>query len=156
MSSYDSFLLLGVSDLKAYLAARGWTQSGTKQELVARCFVAWEMKTPLKSDASEEKTHLLETYTKLWESAGLPYDPLGDDLGWKDDLRMWPQTDLGKIFHFVIEKNLLGLEFIGQYKTHKAYSYWRSGFVDTIHSHKVEGKYQLSFQLFISTKCYYL
>jgi hypothetical protein len=40
--------------------------------------------------------------------------------------------DLGKICSLIMSKEEQELEFIGQYKTHKAFSYFMSGFVDVV------------------------
>jgi hypothetical protein len=46
--------------------------------------------------------------------------------------KFWPQMDLGKICSLIMSKEEQELEFIGQYKTHKAFSYFMSGFVDVV------------------------
>ena len=52
--------------------------------------------------------------------------------GWKDDITSWPAVDLGKIFHYILEKKTFEAEYIGQYEVKKAYSYFKSGFVAQI------------------------
>ena len=44
--------------------------------------------------------------------------------------KLWPQMDLGKICSLIMSKEEQELEWIAQYKTHKAFSYFMSGFVD--------------------------
>ena len=44
----------------------------------------------------------------------------------------WPSVDLGKLFNYIIGKKEFDLEYIGKYKDKKAYSYWKSNFVDTV------------------------
>lgn len=53
---------------------------------------------------------------------------------WSSDVKKWPQIDLWNFFAYLLSKKQHGLEFVGQYKTHKAYSYYMSNFVDIIFS----------------------
>ena len=46
--------------------------------------------------------------------------------------KFWPQMDLGKICSLIMSKEKQELECIGQYKIHKAFSYFMSGFVDVV------------------------
>jgi hypothetical protein len=139
MASYEEFLAMGVVEPREFLGQRGQPTTGTKQELVARSFVCWEKNVPVCLSTSEEQQQLAATYEDRWMVAGLPYDPLSTSLVWKDSVSQWPKTDLGKIFHFVVSKNLMGLEFVGKYKSQKAYSYWASGFVDKLEVHLIKG-----------------
>ena len=51
---------------------------------------------------------------------------------WVDSITSWPQINLGKIFHYIIENKAFDTDYIGQYKVKKAYSYFKSGFVSQI------------------------
>jgi hypothetical protein len=46
-NAYEEFASNTIGHLKDFLA-RGLSCTGSKQQLVSRCFVAWESKTPLK------------------------------------------------------------------------------------------------------------
>jgi hypothetical protein len=39
---------------------------------------------------------------------------------------------LGSVFQFILEQKAFEAEYVGQYKTKKAYSYFMSGFVHTL------------------------
>ena len=60
---------------------------------------------------------------------------------WSTDITSWPEVDLGKIFAFILSTKEHGMEFVGQYKIHKAYSYYMSGFVDTIYHSKANSSH---------------
>ena len=74
---------------------------------------------------------------KRLEEAGTTDPRNFPDDAWSKDVTTWPEVDLGKIFAFVLSTKEHGMEFVGEYKTHKAYSYCMSGFVDTIYCSKV-------------------
>jgi hypothetical protein len=48
-------------------------------------------------------------------------------------------VDLGQIFSFVLSRKEQDMDFVGHYKTQKAYSYYQSGFVDTIYFTSLNG-----------------
>jgi hypothetical protein len=52
---------------------------------------------------------------------------------WSSDVKNWPKVDLSQIFSFVLSRKEHEIDFAGHYKTQKAYSYYQSGFVDTIY-----------------------
>ena len=45
----------------------------------------------------------------------------------------WPQLDDGKLFSYILKVKAVDVDYIGKYKEEKAYSYWMSGFVDTVY-----------------------
>ncbi len=45
----------------------------------------------------------------------------------KDYITSWPAVDLGKIFHYILEKEAFEADYVGQYKVKKACSYFKSG-----------------------------
>ena len=51
---------------------------------------------------------------------------------WIDDVKAWPEVDDGKLFSYILRTKAVDVEYIGKYKDQKAYSYWMSGFVDTV------------------------
>lgn len=51
---------------------------------------------------------------------------------WIDDVKQWPEIDDGKLFSYILRTKAVDVEYIGKYKDQKAYSYWMSGFVDTV------------------------
>ncbi|CAH3185090.1 unnamed protein product, partial [Porites lobata] len=51
---------------------------------------------------------------------------------WIDDVKEWPEVDDGKLFSYILRTKAVDVDYIGKYKDQKAYSYWMSGFVDTV------------------------
>jgi hypothetical protein len=49
---------------------------------------------------------------------------------WSSDVKNWPKVDLSQIFSFVLSRKEQDMDFVGHYKTQKAYSYYQSGFVE--------------------------
>jgi hypothetical protein len=58
---------------------------------------------------------------------------------WSSDVKNWPTVDLGQIFSFVLSRKEQDMDFVVHYKTQKAYSYYQSGFVDTIYFTSLNG-----------------
>ena len=74
---------------------------------------------------------------KLIEKYGIK-DPLKLEANkWKGEVSLWPTVDLGKIFSFIINKKAFDTEYVGHYKTKKAYSFFISGFVNEVFVCKV-------------------
>ena len=62
-------------------------------------------------------------------------DPKGyPENSWKKDVSQWPPLDLGKLFEYILDNREFGNDYIGKYKTKKAFSYYKSGFVSAIES----------------------
>ena len=127
----------GTGQLKNFLIVRGMAVSGSRQEVLARAFVAWEQKAKIRMSESELQDKLQKDYVSRLRENKLP-DPRNiSKEQWEEDVTKWPRIDLGKIFSFIMESKNQEMEFIGKYKTHKAYSYYQSGFVDTIFSYNL-------------------
>jgi hypothetical protein len=139
MLSYENFTQMTAGELKCCLAERALSTSGTKQELVARSFTAMENRVAIvKSDDLDRQ--IREAYEARWKKLELEADPLSGTFIWNcSDISLWPTIDLGKKIHFIISKKQHNVDIIGHYKTHKAYSYWSSGFVDEIRVCKLQG-----------------
>jgi hypothetical protein len=66
---------------------------------------------------------------------------INDPRSFKDEVwSYWPKVDLGQIFCFVLSRREQDMEFVGHYKSQRAYSYYQSGFVDTIYFTSLNGK----------------
>ena len=52
---------------------------------------------------------------------------------WKDIVHEWPNIDDGMLLSYILRAKAVDVEYIGNYKDQKAYSYWLSGFVDTVY-----------------------
>ena len=130
---YDDFLHWTVTSLKSFLALRGLKQTGVKAELIARAFGACELNVPKKFTQEQIYEKIREEYVKRLESNAIKTDPkeLPDD-AWADDVQQWPKIDDGKLFSYILRVKAVDVDYIGKYKDQKAYSYWMSGFVDTV------------------------
>ena len=134
---YDEFLELSVEELKFYLRQRGHNVTGSKRDLAARALVSFENKEkPLKDDKLHEI--IRKEYNTILELNHLA-DPLEVTSGWENDMKSWPSLDLGRIFHYILERKAFDTDYVGQYKVRKAYSYFKSGFVSQIVSLKLDG-----------------
>ena len=61
------------------------------------------------------------------------------DEAWSSDVKNWPKVDLGQIFSFVLSRKEKNMDFVGHNKTQKTYSYYQSGFVDSIYFTSLNG-----------------
>ena len=133
LSTYEDFLQLGMNCLQDYLSARGLNTTGRKIELVARAFAAFEMKLPIKEE--QQKKLKLDYENRLQKFKIC--DPLSIEPSKRiDDILQWPHIDTGVIFAYILKVKDCDLECVGRYKDQKAYSYFDSGFVDTIFIYK--------------------
>jgi hypothetical protein len=57
-SAYEEFAAYTIGNLKDFLSARGLSCQGNKQQLVSRCYVAWENKVEPKLYETEYRHHL--------------------------------------------------------------------------------------------------
>ena len=123
---------MSCGQLRDYLSVRGIGTSGNKSELVARAFVAWEKNDPIKICAASLKQKLEKEYEARLKYGDISDPKLLPDGEWKNDVAKWPLMDLGKIFSFILEHKEFDVDYVGKYKTQKAYSYFDSKFVGTI------------------------
>ena len=68
---------------------------------------------------------------------GIKEDPLLSS-NFVDDIKSWPNTNIGQIFAYFLENKAYETEYIGQYKLRKAYIFFKSGFVDKLLVKSVE------------------
>lgn len=143
---YDDFLSWTVTSLKDFLAVRGLKQSGEKAELVARAFGANELGVPKKFTQEQIFESIKKEYAKRLTVNGIKTDPntLPDD-AWADNVQAWPELDDGKLFSYILRVKAVDVDYIGKYKDQKAYSYWMSGFVDTVYAAKFPSDRTLTF-----------
>ena len=134
-NAYEEFASNTIGHLKDFLSARGLSCTGSKQQLVSRCFVAWESKTPLKFTEKQHLSRLQTEYdTRLKEAK------IDDTRSFKDEVwSYWPKVDLGQIFSFVLLGKEQDMEFVGHYQSQKAYAYYQSGFEDAIYFTSLNG-----------------
>ena len=122
---YDDYLSWKVTSLNDFLALRGLKQSGTKAELVARAFGAYELNAPKTFSQEEIYANVKQEYSRRLTRNGIKTDPKSlSNEAWADNIQEWSEIDDGK--------KAVDVDYIGKYKDQKAYSYWMSGFVDTV------------------------
>ena len=131
-TTYDDFLKMTKSELEDFLAPRNLSCSGSKRELIARAFTAWELKIPIRISDEELQAKLRDEYNNRLKKHNLKDPKVYQESDWKKDVSQWPLVDLGKIFEYILDNREFGSDYIGKYKTQKAYSYFKSGFVSCI------------------------
>jgi hypothetical protein len=67
-NTYEEFASSTIGHLKDFLSARGLSCTGSKQELVSICFVAWESKTPLKFQNQTGSMNMLSEFCNAPQS----------------------------------------------------------------------------------------
>jgi hypothetical protein len=134
-NAYEEFAANTLGHLKDFLSARGLSYTGSKQQLVSRCFVAWESKTLLKFTEKQQLSRLQTEYDTRLKEANIDDTRSFKDEAWS----YWPKVDLGHIFSFVLSRKEQDMYFVGHYKSQKAYSHYQSGFVDIIYYASLNG-----------------
>lgn len=136
---FEEIASWGTGQLKDFLQVRGLLTGGNRKELVSRAYVAWEQKADIRLSEKDLQARLQDEYSsRLKQHALIDPRSISTEL-WVSDCTQWPKLDLGKVFAYLIEQKDQDVDFVGKYKTHKAYSYFSSGFVDIIHSYKHGG-----------------
>ncbi|XP_073258887.1 uncharacterized protein [Porites lutea] len=128
---YEDFLDLSMGNLKDYLSLRGLSTTGRKVELVARAFSTFKMKLPVQVSQEQHLASLEREFQDRLRKYDLS-DPKSSDTAWVDDMTKWPPVDLCKIFAYILSNKEFVSDYIEKYKDEKAYSSWKSNFVDTI------------------------
>ena len=131
MEMYEDFLDLSMGNLKDYLSLRGLSTTGRKVELVARAFSTFKMKLPVQVSQEQHLASLEREFQDRLRKYDLS-DPKSSDTAWVDDMTKWPPVDLCKIFAYILSNKEFVSDYIEKYKDEKAYSSWKSNFVDTI------------------------
>ena len=70
-NAYEEFDSNTYGHLKDFLSARGLSCTGCKQQLVSRCFVAWESKTPLRFTEKQQLSRLQTEYDTRFKEANI-------------------------------------------------------------------------------------
>ena len=119
-----------------FLSVRGNKNTGTKTELVALAFSAVELGMGVVSSSEDQTRKLKSDYQSRLDQNSISIDPktIKEDKKINDE-KLWPPIDLGKIFAYILRLEEFDYEYIGKYKDQKAFSYYDSGFVDTILFH---------------------
>ena len=114
------------------MAVRGLNQDGRHAELVARAFVAMEMKMAIVASEEDQKLQLEKDYSDKITHLDVA-DPSSFINLATNDLTKWPNLDTGHIFSYILKnRDFNDTDYIGIYKDQKAYSYFDSGFVGPV------------------------
>ena len=134
---------MNVDELKKYLRLRALKVSGRKEELVARVFSTVEnIVQPVKS-ATEIEEEIRAEYQhklKLDEIVIPDLYVLAD--GWlneNDGMKLWPMLLYPDIFNYLMFfPSELGSKDLNDDKNSKAYSYYKSGWLQPLYYHAID------------------
>ncbi|XP_057290858.1 uncharacterized protein LOC130613546 [Hydractinia symbiolongicarpus] len=141
---YDLISKMSVEELKNYLRVRNLRISGRKEELIARVFSAAENFVQPVKTAQEVESNLKEEYQKKLKinDRTLP-DPFKIPHGWMDEqegIKFWPMVLYPDIFSYLMfYPSELGCSDLNDYKNSKAYSYYKSGWLQPLAYHDLSG-----------------
>ena len=139
-----------VEDLNDYLKIRGLKVTGTKKELVDRVFAAVENGVQPVKKVVETESDLITDYKNNLKIDDFPIpDPFKIPHGWMEEdegMTFWPMLSYPDIFNFLIfYPSELGSKDLSDYKNSKAYSYYKSGWLQPLQYHNLSGsKYTVS------------
>ena len=137
---YDMISDMTLEELKRYLRLQALRVTGRKQELVARVFSAVENEVqPVKSATEiEDEIGFEYSYKLKLDDAVIP-DPYAITDGWigeKDGMKFWPMVLYPDIFNYLMFfPSDLGSKDLNDYKNFKAYSYFKSGWLQPLFYH---------------------
>ena len=139
MEDIELIKSMKVQELKDFLRLRGLKVSGKKSELVARAFVAVENKVPTVKTAEEVQEEINNEYQhKLLFEGESFLDPMKLVDGWVNEeggVSLWPQIPMVCIIKFLMLDN--DAEDLSDYKSSKAYSYCKQGWLGEIFYHPI-------------------
>ena len=157
LASMDINMLskMKVEELKTFLRLRGLKVSGKKQELVARVFITIESGIEVLPTALEMEKQLSAEYAEKFQIDGtiIP-DPFALEDGWLDEdsgMKYYPPTTYPDICNYLqFFPAELASKDLNDYKTSKAYSYFKDGWLETLEYNEVD---QYSKYCFLKTRC---
>ena len=134
---YDLVAKMHVNELKNYLKVRGLKISGNKNELVARVFSAIENNVlPVKTAVEVEEDLEKEYEKKLRVDDRLIPNPFKILHGWLEEnkaMTFWLMLLYPDIFNYLMfYPTELGSTDLSDYKKSKAYSYYKSGWLQPL------------------------
>ena len=142
---YDLISSMKVEELKDFLKLRGLKVSGRKIELVARVFAASENNVPLVKTAVEIEQDLHKEYQSklLINNISIP-DPYKLETDWLSEENgriFWPMILYPDIFNYLVfHPSELGSSDLCDYKECKAYSYYKSGWLQELFYHSIDNE----------------
>ena len=147
---YELVEKMKVEELKSNFKIRGIRVRGTKKILIARVFAARENGVQLVKTAVEIELDLINDYKNKLKIDDFPIpDPFKIPHGWMEEdegMTFWPMLSYPDIFNFLIfYPSELGSKDLSDYKNSKAYSYYKSGWLQPLQYHNLSGsKYTVS------------
>ena len=140
-SHMDDFARWDIPHLRDYLAKRGVTQKGNKDELVALAYSCNIMNRPLvdtyKSDI-QQAFNDYEAILTLPTGIAIP-DPLKIMNGWigeeEEGMKMWPDICIGDIMNHFNEQHVNTDQLLSKYKDEKGYDYFKTEWLKEILYH---------------------
>lgn len=139
---FDIVESMSVKELTSFLRLRGLKINGRKKELVARVWCAIEQGIKVVLTAEQVETELKNEYSaKLIIDGNTVMDPLDIDEGWMDEdegLVFWPMILYPDIYNYLcFHPTELPSKDLSDYKNSKAYSYYKTGWLQTLKYHKI-------------------
>lgn len=138
-SRIDVFERWSVRNLKDYLARHGISHVGNKTELVALAYSCKQMKKPESDKYSkdiQQSFHDYQDILKLSEDIAIP-DPFKITEGWIGEgnhgMKYWPPVSIMDIVDHFREQNENSDKLLSEYKSGKAYDYFKSEWLKEIH-----------------------
>ena len=93
------------------------------------------MKLPILASSKEQQAKLIADYENRLTRFSICDPESVSVTDRSDDILKWPKIDVGTIFSYILKVRDFDYDYIGKYKDQKAYSYFDSGFVDSIYTH---------------------
>ena len=133
-----------VEELKNYLKICDLKIKWTKKELVARIFAATENGVqPVKTEVEVESDLITDYKNKLTISDFPIPEPFKIPHWWMEvdeGISFWPMLSYPDIFNFLIFlPSELGSKDLSDCKNSKAYSYFKSGWLQPLQYHNISG-----------------
>ena len=134
---YELVEKMKVEELKSYFKIRGLRVRGTKKILIARVFAARENGVQPVKTAVDIELDLINDYKNKLKIDDFPIpDPFKIPHGWMEEdegMTFWPMLSYPDIFNFLIfYPSELGSKDLSDYKNSKAYSYYKSGWLQPL------------------------
>ena len=141
LRTLQDFLDLARITLVDFIAVSGLKTFAKKAELVARTFSAVELKLLIIESSEEEQQAKLKKYYAGRLKKYFLCDPLSvEEAKRTDEVAQEPSIHCGVIFSDILKVRNFDVDYVGRYKDQKAYSYWLSGFLDTIYTYQPQTK----------------
>ena len=140
----DYELKRNVEELKNYCIIRGLKVTGIKKELIDRVFAATENGVQPVKTVVEIESDLITDYKNKLKLDDFPLPDLFKiPHGWMEEnegVASWPMLSYPDIFNFLmLYPSKLDIKELSDHKNSKAYSYYKSGWLQHLHYHNLSG-----------------